>query len=316
MLDSSERMNPARCHPHTRNAVIEEIMAWIEDSNPAASMMIMHGPAGSGKSALAQSIAERCKLRRWLAAAFFFSRTAPGQNNGHTLIPTITHQLVSSHPEVLPAIRMRLWREPTLLKKSIQIVMEELLIAPFFSWIFIVFCWITWAFGWVHPPLIVIDGLDECADIEVQSHILRATATATRRLRRPFRILITFRPEIHIMQTLNESGIDYIPIDLGQRNASHDIQLFLSDSFEALKRYHPLAKHVKFCPCWPRPDIIIKLTEKVSGQFIDANVLMKYIESPEHSPVDRLNFILGTSPKPDDDEPFATLDVLYKHIFS
>ena len=107
MLDSSERMNPACCHPHTRNAVIEEIMAWIEDSNPAASMMIMHGPAGSEKSALAQSIAERCKLR---------------------------------------------W---------------EFLIAPFFSWIFIVLCWITWAFGWIHPPLIVIDGLNECADIEV-----------------------------------------------------------------------------------------------------------------------------------------------------
>ena len=96
LLDSSERMDPARCHPRTREAVVKEIMAWIEDSNPHASMMIMHGPAGSGKSALAQSIAERCKLQYWLAAAFFFSRTAPGRNNGHSLIPTIAYQLISS----------------------------------------------------------------------------------------------------------------------------------------------------------------------------------------------------------------------------
>jgi len=93
-------------------------------------------------------------------------------------------------------------------------------------------CWITgnslfsWAFGWVHPRFIVIDGLDECAEKEIQTHILRATSTATARLRRPFRILIACRPEIHIMQTLHELTTNYIELDLGTRNASHDIQLF------------------------------------------------------------------------------------------
>ena len=315
-------MDAARCHPNTRNAVIEEIMAWIGDSNPAPSMMVMHGPAGSGKSALAQSIAERCKAQRWLTAAFFFSRTAPGRNNGHSLFPTIVYQLISSHPEVRPAIRIRLWREPTLLKKSIEVVAEELLIGPFFSWIYIVLCWITgsfffsWAFGWVHPRLIVIDGLDECDNTEIQSHILRAAATATRRLRRPFRILIACRPEIHIMQTLNDPAFDYSELDLGKRNASHDIELFLNDKFEELKQRHPLAKHDSFPASWPGSDIIAKITENASGQFIYASVIMAYIKSIKSSPVDRLNVILKSLPKPDGDKPFASLDALYMHIFS
>ena len=322
LLDSSERMNPARCHPKTREAVIEEIMAWIGDSNPAPSMMVMHGPVGSGKSALAQSIAERCKLQYWLAAAFFFSRTAPGRNNGLSLFPTIVYQLLSTYPEVRPAIWMRLWREPSLLKKSIEIVAAELLIAPFFSWIYIVLCWITgsfffsWAFGWVHPRLIVIDGLDECDNTEIQSHILRAAATATRRLRRPFRILITCRPEIHIMQTLNDSTFNYSELDLGKRNASHDIELFLNDKFKELKNNHPLTKHGSFPTSWPGPDIIAKITENASGQFIYASAIMAYIKSIKSSPVDRLNIILGSFDKPDSDKPFAPLDALYMHIFS
>ena len=299
-------------------------MAWIGDNNPAPSMMIMHGPAGSGKTALAQSIAERCKAQHWLAAAFFFSRTAPGRNNGHTLFPTIVFQLISSHPEVRPAIRIRLRREPTLLKKSIEVVAEELLIIPFSSWIYIVLCWITdssffsWAFGWVHPRLIVIDGLDECDNKKIQSHILRAAAMATTRLRRPFRILITCRPEIHIMQTLNDPTFNYSELDLGKRNADHDhdIQLFLSDKFEELKRNHPLAKYGSFPASWPEPDIIAKITENASGQFIYASVIMAYIESDNHSPKERLSVILGLSPKPGRDTPFDSLDALYMHIFS
>jgi hypothetical protein len=43
---------------------------------------------------------------------------------------------------------------------------------------------------------------------------------------------------------------------------------------------------------------------------------MSYIESTKHSPVERLNVILGASPKPDRVVPFDTLDALYTHIFS
>jgi hypothetical protein len=95
-----------------------------------------------------------------------------------------------------------------------------------------------------------------------------------------------------------------------------DIQLFLSDKFEELKRNHPLAKHGSFPASWPEPDIITKITENASGQFIYASVIMAYIESDNHSPKERLSVILGLSPKPGRDTPFDPLDALYMHIFS
>ena len=97
-LDSSERIDPAKCHPDTRIAVIGEIMEWVGDSNPNASMMRVHGPAGAGKSALAQSIGELCRAKGWLAASFF-SRTAQGRNNGWALFPTLAYQIATSYPE-------------------------------------------------------------------------------------------------------------------------------------------------------------------------------------------------------------------------
>jgi hypothetical protein len=118
------------------------------------------------------------------------------------------------------------------------------------------------------------------------------------------------------MQTLKESTIDYVPLDLANYNASHDIQLFLIDKFEELKKTHPLAEHGSFPTSWPGSDTIAKITENASGQFIYASVIMAYIKCSKHSPVERLNIILKLAPKPDRDKPFAILDALYKHIFS
>jgi hypothetical protein len=101
--------------------------------------------------------------------------------------------------------------------------MEDLLIAPFFSWMCIALCFITGKFLFSTPHLIVIDGLGECAHKDIQSHILRAAGTATSRLRRPFRILIECRPELHIMRMLSASTMNFVALDLGRYNANHDI---------------------------------------------------------------------------------------------
>jgi hypothetical protein len=77
---------------------------------------------------------------------------------------------------------------PSLLNKSIQTMMEEIIIGSFNSWLCVIPSWITGtflfssAFSWVQPRLDIIDGLDECADPEIQCAILQAAAAlATRR---------------------------------------------------------------------------------------------------------------------------------------
>jgi hypothetical protein len=325
-LDSSERIDPAKCHPDTRIAVIGEIMEWVVDSNPDASMMRVHGPAGAGKSALAQSIGELCRAKGWLAASFFFSRTAPGRNNGRTLFPTLAYQIATSHPEARYSLRKRIERDPSIFDQSIQTVMEELILGTFNSWFCIFLCWITgmslfqWLFRWPQPRLVVIDGLDECDDPQIQCELLRVAANATKSLQRPFRIIITSRPESHIMHTIDQEpifrSINSVVLDLGERNATHDIVTFLIHEFEEIKRSHPLARRGHFTDSWPGRDVIFEITRKASGQFVYPSVVMKYVQSIKHDPELRLNIILGIDRNPNDDNPFSQLDALYEHILS
>ncbi|KAF8347570.1 hypothetical protein F5887DRAFT_35858 [Amanita rubescens] len=71
MYDSLARYPPPKCHPKTRKKVLKIISDWIDDSYPRQRIMWLNGPAGAGKSAIAQTVAERYKDSR-LAASFFF----------------------------------------------------------------------------------------------------------------------------------------------------------------------------------------------------------------------------------------------------
>ena len=69
--DSAERYPPANCHPDTRKAVRQIILDWIHSENLASSFFWLYGPAGAGKTAILQAIAE-----------FICSPSGSGQNFG------------------------------------------------------------------------------------------------------------------------------------------------------------------------------------------------------------------------------------------
>src|SRR6188768_2201505 len=76
--NSRERFDPPKCHPRTREGILEKIKDWVTkkiDSN--AFVMWLYGTAGAGKSAIAQSIAELCHEMDLLLASFFFSSRSP-----------------------------------------------------------------------------------------------------------------------------------------------------------------------------------------------------------------------------------------------
>ena len=86
--NSEERYDPPKCHPHTRRAVLKKIMDWVKDPNNVALILWLYGPAGAGKSAIAQTIAELLEKAGLLAAAFFFSRNAAGRDSKTPLVAT------------------------------------------------------------------------------------------------------------------------------------------------------------------------------------------------------------------------------------
>ncbi|KAF8994625.1 hypothetical protein BDQ17DRAFT_1366511, partial [Cyathus striatus] len=71
--DSGQRFPPPLCHPGTRERVIEQLVRWSNDMDDQSNILWLYGPAGVGKSAIAQSVCERLERMKTLGASFFFS---------------------------------------------------------------------------------------------------------------------------------------------------------------------------------------------------------------------------------------------------
>ena len=93
--NSAERFDAPKCHPNTRVAVLNKIMKWIKrEADLDTFIMWLYGPAGAGKSAIAEKIAEMCEQEMILLASFFFSRNDPSRCSAKLLIATIVYQIV------------------------------------------------------------------------------------------------------------------------------------------------------------------------------------------------------------------------------
>ncbi|KDQ10762.1 hypothetical protein BOTBODRAFT_75706, partial [Botryobasidium botryosum FD-172 SS1] len=76
------------CLSDTREALLEEIWQWIKcsDTSDGAKIFCLTGVAGSGKSAIAHTVARRCHEEGLLASSFFFSRDVAERNNPRKLL--------------------------------------------------------------------------------------------------------------------------------------------------------------------------------------------------------------------------------------
>ncbi|KAF9470575.1 hypothetical protein BDN70DRAFT_781615, partial [Pholiota conissans] len=274
MHDSSTRFDPPKCHPNTRVAVLEYLTGWIFGRNdPEALILWLYGPAGAGKSAILQTIAELCAERKSLLASFFFGRADSTRNTFNPLIPTIACQIAIAIPEIKQHLEGIIERDPFIFDKSIATQLQFLVIHPLKD---------LSASGYfsnpeINPRLIIIDGLDECADPKMQSMILRTLADALRAQKFPLIFLISSRPEQNIQLTFSSDSLTglwkSLVLDYTYK-PDDDIRTFLEDSFQEIKSTHP---HRKYIPNdWPSELNINHLIKKSSGQFIYASVVIKY----------------------------------------
>jgi hypothetical protein len=312
--NSDERYDPPKCHPRTRKAVLKKIMDWIKDPNKVALFLWLYGPAGAGKSAIAQTIAELPQKLGLLAAAFFFSRNAAQRNDKTRLVATLVYQLVKSIPEIRAHVLDAVEQDPAIFSCSIDTQIQALIVEPLnaaaneetLAPILL-----------SRPRLIILDGLDECDTSSVQTQILNALSTATKHLRIPLFFLIASRPEQDIRQSFNDqNSLGSLSFSIALDDTyrpDDDIRVFLQSTFDEIKRNHPSRAHLP--TSWPSLENIRQLVEKSSGQFIFASTVAKYVNSHRHWPPDRLNIIFGKS-KPGRETPFAELDSLYHLILS
>ncbi|KAM6499301.1 hypothetical protein JOM56_004809, partial [Amanita muscaria] len=299
--DSAEQDPDRCCHPGTRKAVLRRLRDWFDNPNPTDGIFWLHGPAGAGKSAIAQTIADEYK-KRGVAATFFFHRSDPSRNDGNRLFPTIAWQLAFSIPSTKDFIVDALNETPHLPTQAVEPQFEQLVIHPFQSTNNI-------ASQMSQPaPVVIIDGVDECSDEKLQRRILTVIGDAVKDARIPLRFLIVSRPEVLIEATLNKFKDFTVSIDLAKFNDSdRDIQKYLEDKFSEIAFNRGLN------PAWPGQEIIEEIVFKSSGNFIFASLVIRFISDEDFDPEFLLNIVRNLTPS-GNMSPFAILDELYLEI--
>jgi hypothetical protein len=130
--NSEERYNPPKCHPHTREAITQDIMDWIEESTKITIVIL--GFCGCmdrqelENSAIVQTIAELRFQTNLLSAIFFFSSSVSDRNRKTFLITTIVDQLIVSIPEIREHVGNALFNNPSLLTRSLEAQMDALFV--------------------------------------------------------------------------------------------------------------------------------------------------------------------------------------------
>ncbi|KAF9443421.1 hypothetical protein P691DRAFT_808973 [Macrolepiota fuliginosa MF-IS2] len=266
----------------------------------------MRGPAGVGKSAVAQSCAELLSSQNKLGAAFFFSRFN-GRDDPNQLFTSISYQIATKCNSYGRLLDRDIWNDPTLVKKSVIQQFRELIVKPWRE---------IWERGermeeWV----IVIDGLDECAGNKAQQDIIEVIAAFACDESLPFRWALFSRLDPRIMASFGSDHIASLSLHLElpvSRETDDEILLYLTGELDRIRREHGLASP------WPVAREIATLVDLSGGLFIYAATVIRFVgEINSSGPVDQLEAVLAFAKHRgtiSSDHPLAELDRFYTLI--
>ncbi|KAJ7693038.1 hypothetical protein B0H17DRAFT_1060623 [Mycena rosella] len=302
LYNSAERPPEPSCHPGTRNSVLDGLHEWALKARPEGSLLWLHGSAGAGKSAIAQTFAADCHERGVLGASFFFQRSNPGRGTWKNVLPTLAYQLAASFPELRTVIQEVVETDRLVVGQAMRLQFQKLIIAPF-----------EHAPALTIRPIIVIDGLDECEDRHAQTMLLKLIIEGLRGGRLPARFVVASRPEPHLREVLEAAENFDICRHLELRpdiSAYADIRRYLCDEFSRIREAHT-SRGTLLKEDWPGEAAIAHLVKKSSGTFIYASTVLRYVDDEYSHPVERLEAVLRLDP-----QSTAPLDDLYSQILS
>ncbi|KAF9442792.1 hypothetical protein P691DRAFT_797986 [Macrolepiota fuliginosa MF-IS2] len=259
--DSSARDPPPQCFPGTREQLIEDTVHWAVPTvgtDDPLPLFWMKGPAGVGKSAVAQTCVGKLKDMGRLGAAFFFAvRT---RDKAAQFFPTIIYQLCSEFPDYRDLVDRLIRRDRTILNKTMATQFRVLIVEPLQELE-------RKGKGIGKRIAIFIDGLDECESANAQCEIIRIIATAARDGTTPFCWAFFSRPEAHIEGTfaipdiIRITATSVLPVS---HDADGDIELYLRSSFENILR----RRNISLMSQWPSDDDIRTLVHAANGLFV------------------------------------------------
>ncbi|KZS91859.1 hypothetical protein SISNIDRAFT_397550, partial [Sistotremastrum niveocremeum HHB9708] len=284
------------CFPGTRTEIIETITQWViqPDQSESASVFWMKGFAGSGKSAVAHTIAHRFHSGKRLGSSYIFDESHAVDRRADTVFSKISRDLAAISDSWKSALGKIIQDSPDLRHTpSVRRQFEELILAPAKDVMFI------------GPILIVIDALDECGGTpDARRELLRILATRLSELPPNFRILLTSRPQKELEDAFLRS----------QYVTSLDLQVASRSSVDQdLAVYYQarLGDLVELDEAWPNRLWRSELVNRSEGLFQWAFTACEYVLEPVWGPDEQLKNLLSSTSTSTE---LAGLDSLYKAV--
>jgi len=298
-----------RCFPGIREQYIADITNWVTKSaNSPSSVYWMRGPAGVGKSAIAQTCAEKLKETGHLGAAFFF--TVNKHSDPSRLFTSIAYQLTTALPDYHAAVDERISKDKSLIEKKIASQFRSLIVEPLRE--------LRKQGKRVQPKAVFIDGLDECVDGDAQAEIIKIIASSVREGSTPFRWAIFSRAEPRIVSTFKQDNIASViysvelPISC---EADSEIEMYLRGGFKNILQKQNFRQLLS---SWPTDNDIGTLVDAADGLFAHPAAILRHVAYPPDSQFrERLQSVLDSlsgAGKQGSTSALSQLDVLYVHI--
>ena len=290
-----------RCLRGTRESVLDCIMQWAK--NPQERHVFwLNGLAGTGKSTIAQTFSGMVAQNGTLGASFFCSRDYLDRKELKNILPTLAYQLACRYPNFRRRVIQAIKEDPSVAHSSLISQLKHLIVDPLSS--MDISC------------IIVVDALDECIDDQPSSALLSVLGRHVNDLQ-SVKFFITGRPEprirsgfrLPLLEPLTQvfllHGVELSRVD-------EDIRLYLQEKLGAVAKRR---SDLELPDQWPSDDDLTALTKKSSGLFIFASTLVKFIESEDHEPKERLRLIVAL-PDNTAHEGRAGIDLLYTQVFT
>ncbi|KAF9500658.1 hypothetical protein BDN71DRAFT_1033728 [Pleurotus eryngii] len=310
-FNSRERKHVTGCFKDTRVNVVKHILGWI-NSREASPVFWLHGAAGTGKSTVAQSIAEICAEDNVLAGHFFFSRDKQNRVSTDGFFSTLARQMCSFEPLacLVPHVvdAMGKCTSPSGMR-NLELF-SCLFVQPFIQ--------LKRDVPNLHfPMVVVIDALDECQDATDAAEVLQLLLDLDNRIGNPsppiLKIFITSRPEPHIGKVFG-SNKEFPPkfTDYPLCTDFDSVKLYLTQGFAAIHADPDRSELFYDEQIWPKPDVFEELLSKAAGLFIYASTILKFVADEDQDPTQQLELVMASdSPR---SVMYSELDTLYTQI--
>ena len=255
--------------------MLDEIEFWTKDFDKPP-VYWLNGLAGTGKSTIAQTIAERVFADGQLGASFFCSRDFEDRSNLQLIFPTLAVQLARTYTKFRSILVPLVQSDPGVAHESLSSQMNKLIVEPLMKSAI--------------STVIVIDALDECKDEEPASAILSVLGQFVSQIPK-VKFFLTGRPEPRIREgfrlpLLAKETDVFILHDVEASIVKNDIRLFFEHKFLEL------AGRRSGLDNWPTQDQLDLLCERAAKLFVYAVATVKFIDHKHNSPKEQLNRLL------------------------